>query len=309
MTGGGMNGPAMTGPWGRPTYVGIGAQKCASTWLHRILEEHPEVDVPEVKELDFFSYRFDHGYQWYERCFARSGKADGPSPRARGEISPSYFCEPAVAERVARYLPSARILLSLRDPVERALSNHRHEVREGHLVGDDLSFEVGLANNPMYVEQGLYATHLRHWLRHFRRDQLLVVLMDDVERDPQSVAREVYRFVGVDDAFRPTGLDQRYNRSFASRSRVLGSVKDAVYATTRRAGLQWAWDAAASVGLRSLYRGVNHVASDAVIPPPREETLFELRRRFEPEIRDLEHLIGRSLGAWLGTRSSVKAVA
>src|SRR5450432_1780443 len=70
----------------RPTYVGIGAQKCASTWLHSILAEHPEVAVPEVKEVDFFSYRYDYGYQWYERCFRSSKPA-----RARGEISPSYF--------------------------------------------------------------------------------------------------------------------------------------------------------------------------------------------------------------------------
>ena len=95
----------------RPTYIGIGAQKCASTWLHRILAEHPDISVPEVQELDFFSYRFDHGYQWYERCFQSAKPA-----RARGEISPSYFGEPTVPGRVARYLPEAKILLSLRDP-------------------------------------------------------------------------------------------------------------------------------------------------------------------------------------------------
>ena len=155
----------------RPTYVGIGAQKCASTWLHRILAEHPQVAVPEAKEVDFFSWRFDHGYQWYERQFAT-----GPETAvARGEISPSYFAEPAVPARIARYAPEVRVLLSLRDPVQRALSNHRHEVREGHLTGPDLSFEAGLANNPMYVEQGLYATHLRQWLHHFPRERILPI--------------------------------------------------------------------------------------------------------------------------------------
>src|SRR3954453_17151561 len=173
---------AMSATHTRPTYVGIGAQKCASTWLHRILAEHPEIAVPADKEMDFFSYRYDHGNQWYERCFAVEGTA-----RVRGEISPSYFCEPAVPERVARYMPDAKILLSLRDPVERALSNHRHEVREGHLTGSDLSFETGLANNPMYVEQGLYATHLKSWLRHFAQADILVVLMEDIETDPLAI--------------------------------------------------------------------------------------------------------------------------
>lgn len=277
----------------RPTYVGIGAQKCASTWLHQILAEHPQVAVPEIKEIDFFSYRYDHGYQWYERCFHNASSA-----RARGEISPSYFAEPAVPERVARYMPDAKILLSLRDPVERALSNHRHEVRLGHLQGADLSFETGLKNNPMYVEQGLYATHLGNWLRHFPSSRILVVLMDDVESNPQAVSKTVYRFLGVDDSFVPAGLTTRYNRSFATRWAPLTGVKDGVYAMTRMRGLRWLWDAVAGTGLRSLYRGINTVPSSAVIPPPQEHTLSHLRQQFEPEIRSLESMIGRSLATW-----------
>jgi hypothetical protein len=274
-----------TGQPSRPTYVGIGAQKCASTWLHLILAEHPEVAVPAIKEIDFFSYHYDHGYQWYERCF-RSAKP----ARARGEISPSYFSDPAVPERIARYLPEAKILLSLRDPVERALSNHRHEVRVGHLTGPDLSFESGLKNNPMYVAQGLYATHLQNWLRHFASAKILVVLMEDIEADPQAVCAKVYRFLGVDD---------RHNSSFVNRWSPLGAVKDAVYGATRLPGLRHLWDAAAGAGLRSLYRGINNVPSSAVIPPPDAQTLHELREQFAPEVRELEKMIGRSLTAWL----------
>ena len=288
----------------RPTYVGIGAQKCASTWVHRILAAHPQVCVPEVKELDFFSYRFDHGYQWYERCFARTSEA----VLARGEVSPSYFHEPAVPARVAQYLPEARIVLTLRDPVERALSNHRHEVRVGHVVGD-LSFEAGIANNPMYVEQGLYATHLRRWLRYFPAEQLQVVLLDDVMRDPLGVSRSVYRFLGVDEQFVPPGLVERYNPSYVSRSRMLAGVKDAAYGATRWPALRWAWDAAAGLGLRSIYRGVNHAASDDVIPPPQPGTLGMLRQRFEPEVRELEQLLGRPLPGWLARGRPMEVAA
>lgn len=278
----------------RPTFVGIGAQKCASTWLHRILAAHPDVVVPHVKEVDFFSYRYDHGYQWYERCFAAGRRQS----RARGEISPSYFSEPAVPERVASYLPQARILLSLRDPVERALSNHRHEVRVGHLSGD-LSFETGLRNNPMYVEQGRYATHLRNWLRHFDRNSILVVLMEDIEAAPQTVCASVFRFLGIDERFVPPGLPNRYNPSFATRWSPLTTVKDTVYGATRLPGLRWLWDIAARGGLRSLYRDVNVVPSGAVIPPPQPETLQQLRAVFAPEVRELETMLGRSLAPWL----------
>jgi hypothetical protein len=278
----------------RPTYVGIGAQKCASTWLHSILAEHPEVAVPEIKEVDFFSYRYDHGYQWYERCF-RSNKL----ARARGEISPSYFGETAVPARVARYLPEAKILLSLRDPVERALSNHRHEVRVGHVTGPDFSFETGLENNPMYIEQGLYATHLGNWLRHFPSANILVILTDEIDADPRAVCRTAYRFLGIDESYVPSGLTARYNPSFATRWAPLGVAKDAVYRATRMPGLRWLWDTAARAGLRSVYRGINNVPSDAVIPPPLAQTLRDLQARFTPEVQELERMIGRSLATWL----------
>ena len=277
----------------KPTYVGIGAQKCASTWLHRILAEHPEVSVPHVKELNFFSYRYDHGYQWYERCF-QSGK----SSRARGEISPSYFAEPAVPERVAATCPGPRSYCryvtrwSARCPITAT------KCARGTL-GADLSFETGLANNPMYVQQGLYATHLKSWLRHFPRADILVVLMEDIESDPLAVSKAVYQFLGVDDGYIPAGLVNRYNRSFATRWSPLGGMKDAVYSATRLPGLRWFWDAAARVGLRSLYRGINNVPSSSVIPQPNAQTLLQLRQQFAPEIRELETIIGRSLATWL----------
>ena len=222
----------------------------------------------------------------------------GVAARVRGEISPSYFCEPAVPARVARYMPDAKILLSLRDPVERALSNHRHEVREGHFTGEDLSFEAGLQNNPMYIEQGLYATHLRNWLRHFPRERILVVLMEDVQSKPRAVCKQVYTFLGVDPEFVPSGLVERYNRSFANRSAALARLKDAVYGLTRLPGMSWLWQAAAGTGLRSAYRGINNVPSNYVIPRPHARTLAQLRQRFEPEVRELENMIGRSLQTW-----------
>ena len=118
-------------------FLVIGAQKCASTWIYDILRDHRQVLLSERKELDFFSYHYERGFQWYERQF---GPPNGWL--AVGEISPSYFHEPAVPARLGEYLPEAKIIVSLRDPVERALSHHRHAVRVGDVVGDDLSFEA-----------------------------------------------------------------------------------------------------------------------------------------------------------------------
>jgi Sulfotransferase domain len=277
----------------KPTYVGIGAQKCASTSLHQILAAHPSVCVPLIKEIDFFSLHFDRGHQWYEQQFAACGDAI-----AMGEMSPSYFCDPLVPARIHAYAPDIRIILSLRDPVQRALSNHRHEVRVGHLQGPDFSFETGLANNPQYIDQGLYATHLKRWLEFFPIEQILVVLMDDIENAPAEVAGRVYRFIGVDPVFQPVNLHTRFNPSYANRSALLRRVKDSLYNYTRAPGLKWLWEVGAATGLKRMYRAINQVASDKFIPPPDPEYLAQLRCRFVPEVMELEKILGRSLESW-----------
>lgn len=278
----------------KPTFIGIGAQKCASTWLYGMLQEHPEVGVGKEKEVDFFSYHFDHGYEWYERQFADCGQK-----KMIGEISPSYFCEAGVPERVHQYQPDAKILVSFRDPVKRALSNHRHEVRVGHFTQDGLRFESGLANNPMYLEQGRYATHLKRWLAYFPPEQLMVVLMDDIEKDPLAVAREVYRFLGVDENYQPEHLTKRFNPSYANRSQFLLAMKDMLYRVTRLPGLGWIWGLGSVFGVKALYRGVNRVDSEQAIPAPNQQTLDALRKEFGPEIRELSDMIQRPLDAWL----------
>lgn len=278
----------------KPTFIGIGAQKCASTWLYRILAEHPQVGVSADKELDFFSYRYDRGFQWYERHFDPcAGKL------AMGEISPSYFAEPAVPERVFRYVPTAKVLVSFREPIQRALSNHKHEVRLGQFSGPDLSFEAGLRNNPMYVEQGRYGTHLARWLEYFPQEQIMCMFMEDVERQPERVAADVYQFLGVDPAYQPAGIATKFNPSYANRYRWLLGIKDAAYKLTKLPGGAQLWQLAQRFGLRDAYRSVNRLESQQAIPPVQAHTLDALRQTFGDEVQRLANLTGRDLSGWL----------
>jgi hypothetical protein len=278
----------------KPTYIGIGAQKCASTWLHRILAEHPDVAIPEKKEIDYFSYHYDHGYQWYESQFDPSD-----AQTVLGEMSPSYFCASEVPERIYKYLPNTKFFLALRDPIQRALSNHRHEIRVGHITGSDLSFEAGLLNNPMYIEQGRYATYLKRWLEFFPVDQFHIVLIEDIKSDPLAVAKNMYSFLGVNETYHPTGLKNKFNPSYVNRSRELTGIKDVIYNKTRARGLSWAWNLASKLGLKAIYRSINTTSSDAAIPEPEQQTLDMLRQVFEPEVLELEAIIHRPLDVWL----------
>jgi len=278
----------------KPSFVGIGAQKCASTWLYKVLEEHPEIGVSREKEIDFFSKKYDYGYQWYEAHF--DGCAD---KRETGEISPSYFSDPSVPARVHRYNPATKILVTLRDPVQRALSQHRHEVRLGHFGGASLSFEAGLKNNPMYIEQGLYATHLKRWLEYFPLEQIHVIVVDEINSNPYDVAHKAYEFLGVDGSYEPRCLKKQFNRSYANRYRMLVRLKDAIYRFTRGPAFKWLWYVGRALGMRTLYRRINMVSSDSVIPKADARTLAILRERFASEVRELSRLLGKPLDDWL----------
>lgn len=278
----------------RVSFIGIGAQKAATSWLHDILCDHPQVVVPVGKELDFFSYRYENGLRWYEGQFPhRAGACEC------GEISPSYLHEPGVIGRVRQYNPAMRVIVSLRDPVERALSQHRHLVRLGVVAPGDRRFETALAANPTYVDQGRYYHHLSRWVEAFGRERLHVVLVEDLREDRAAVARGLYRFLGVDAGHIPAALDTLSNESYVPRSASLERSASAVRTSLEGIGAGRLWRAIGDTGLRKLYRRVNRQPSSRVIPPVPAEVVRELRMTFREDTQRLAELIQRDLSAWM----------
>lgn len=280
-------------------FIGVGAQKCASSWVYDVLADHPQAAVPDIKELDFFSYHYERGMRWYEAQFG----AAALRARAVGEISPSYLHEAGVVERAKAYNPRLRILVSLRDPVERALSQHRHLARLGLLPAEELQFEPALQTNPTYVEQGCYHRHLKRWIDAFGSERVHVILMEDIESSPIDVVRALYAFLDIDKGHTPAALHQKSNPSYLVRSRVADRTVRLVRNTLTQAGLRRAWQRLGDTGLRHAYRKLNRQPSHAVLPPPRPETLVALRQRFAPEVERLSVLINRDLSAWLPATS------
>lgn len=280
------------------SFIGIGAQKCASTWVSNVLRSHPDIAMPQQEPLDFFSYSYENGFRWYESQIASA------APRScRGEMSQSYFHEQPVIDRVKSYQnyinSDLKIVVSLRNPVERALSQHRHLVRLGRIPTEDLSFESAFASNPTYQNQGMYYHHLSRWIESFGKDRIHVILMEDIREDPSTVARELYRFLEVSDDSVPTDLHKTRNKSYVPRSRQLDAVRTSVSKTMRALGAHGIWRAAGNLGLRNLYRRFNHQSSSQVIPDPKPETLIELRSKFAKDVRQLSQLLDRDLTAWL----------
>ena len=293
--------PVSLRPATTPGFIGIGAQKCATTWIHTNLASHPGLFMPAGKELDFFSYHYLRGFAWYRQHFAG---ADG---KMTGEISPSYLVDAQAAGRVHAYNPEMRILVALRDPVERAFSNHLHEVRKGLYPLADTSFEAGLAENPMYLEQSRYARHLEPWFARFDRQQILVVLQEEIAAEPERHLRAIYRFVGVEDDWLPPGFGERNHENIGYRSVLVRDVFRLLGRTGRRLGLH---DLVGSAKRNPLLGGLyqkNRRDFRREVAAMREDTRHRLIEALSDDMRRLAVLLGRAELPWSSWRALTRS--
>jgi sulfotransferase family protein len=197
-----------------PTFLILGAQKAGTTALFAYLREHPAVTGPAWKEVSFFDRHYARGLNWYRGNFPLRGRRAA----AVGEASPSYLFHPLAPERVRAAIPQVRLVTILRNPVDRAHSHYQHEValgreplsfehaleaEEGRLAGEverltaDPAYFSHAWWNHTYASRGLYAEQLERWLGVFPREQLLVLLTDELASDPAGTYRLVLDFLGV----------------------------------------------------------------------------------------------------------------
>jgi Sulfotransferase domain len=200
-----------------PDVVIIGAQRSGTTSLLRWLSARPDVARAWKKEVHYFDNHYPRGLRWYRSHFAfrRAG-------RMNCESSPYLLLHPLAPARVARDLPDARFIAVLRDPVERAISNHWLRRRNGAAQGESLDEaldreaeilasetqrllrgEVSLVHMAYaYVARGEYAPQLRRWFEAVGRDRVLVVESERLSTDPSEGAR-VLRWLGLPDRNEP----------------------------------------------------------------------------------------------------------
>jgi hypothetical protein len=164
-----------------PGFIIIGAQKCGTSLLYRLLTEHPNVEPAATKELHFFNNNFSEGLSWYRRYFQQAKCEDGRKT-VSGEATPAYLRDPRVPERMAKTVPDARLVALLRNPVDRAYSHYQMWARRGDEVrsfGEATRQEMAGEARVGYLARGLYAEQLERFSFFAERDQLLVLKSED----------------------------------------------------------------------------------------------------------------------------------
>ena len=225
--------------FGFPDFLGVGVQKGGTTTLQKMLEQHPDVFLPAVKEVHYFTFNYIKGKSWYQRQFEQAS-----ANQCCGEITPYYIFHPQAPERIHALNPQVRLIVLLRDPVERALSHFFHCKRlglESLELEDALELESDRLNGAeefliaddshhlshqlySYVSRSCYEQQLTRLNLFFKPPQVLVLRSEDLFSTPQLVWDRVLLFLQLDYCPLPQ-LRQPANAGFGESAGVLSSVR------------------------------------------------------------------------------------
>lgn len=265
-----------------PNFLYIGTSKAGSTWLYAVLSQHPEIYVAPGKGLYFFSSHYGMGVEWYRQHFhGASGK------RAIGDISHNYLYSREAPERIAAMNPGMKLLVCLREPVDRAFSDYLHRVKNGEI---DVPFEEAMEQVPSLVEHGRYHKYLRNYIEQCGRDNIHVGVFDELCSAPDVFANRIFDFLEIGSWTLPPHLRRKIMPAGEPRVYAVAQTARKVARFAKRIGLRNAVGRAKrSPGLRSiLYR---EYAGDEK-PTMLRETRQALRQTFTPDIQQLDQLLG-----------------
>jgi len=276
-----------------PTFLIAGVPKAGTSALAAYLSAHPDVFMSAEKELHFFD-RPPRGERWYRSNFDRAGDA-----KAIGEATPTYVLTRVALERMHAMLPEVRLIVLMRNPVDRAYShywwNRALNERRDFATAVRAEMSGGPSDRPLppdarpgywsYTGGGRYAELLRRVCEHYPRERVLAVVSEELRSSPDGVYREVCRFLGVSDAYAPPNLGEVVNPAYRLRSPKLREMMLRYRAWKRLP--------------RGLANAIDRVNRAPLRYPPMDPALrAELVEWFTPANDALASWLSRDFGLW-----------
>lgn len=278
-------------------FLCIGAQKAGTTSLYNLLRQHPDICLPAVKEIYYFSMDrlYRKGTAFYHSYFK---SAD--SQKIAGEITPDYLCSAQAPARIAAYNPAMKLIVMLRNPVDRAYSQYLMKKRNGRekrafdtCVEQELTVLAGRMPEGdlySYVSRGLYAIQLKRYLQHFPKEQLHVLLFEDFVADQQAAVKEIFLFLGVDPEV-PIDYNVKSNEFFTPRFLLLQKLYNAIPNRIKRRVIDQA-----PVRAKAIYKKLSR--KTAVKEQMDAKTRDRLAAYYQDDRSELEKLLQIDLHRW-----------
>jgi len=199
-----------------PDFIIIGVQKGGTSSLFDYLKQHPNIKTSVFKEVHYYDFQYKKGVKWY-RSFFPFYKKD--KSILYGEASPYYFFHPLVPERIYKDNPNIKLILLLRDPIDRAYSHYQMERRKGReklksfeeaisketerleggyatIVSEKKSYDYS-HQVYSYLARGCYDEQIKRWLKYFKREQLFVIKSEDFFESPYQYLERIYQFLDI----------------------------------------------------------------------------------------------------------------
>ncbi|MBB5322513.1 sulfotransferase family protein [Marinobacter oulmenensis] len=192
----------------------VGPQKSATTWIYQALKHHPDINAPATDTIHFFDINYHKGEAWYEGFFKNDEE------KIRFDPTYTYIRSKCAPERISKYNPDAKIVLTARNPVERAFSHYWHEKKKDrfNFKFDELFENYDLFEN--WIEPGMYAMHYRRFLEFFPKEQIKILFLEQLRDEPEKFFEEICEFTEISKDYTPDILHKKVNAAgrFKSRS-------------------------------------------------------------------------------------------
>ena len=295
-----------------PNFLVIGAAKSGTTSLYAYLNQHPEIYMSPVKETNFFAiegktlnYKYTDSKvidNYLAQC-----KTDLKSyqelfqevmdEKAIGEVSPMYLYDLKAPERIQNYIPDAKLIAILRNPVERAYSSFLHTIRENLEPITDFSQAIQEEEHRrrsnwwwgfFYVHPGFYYEQLQRYLERFEASQLKVYLYEDLSDRPFDLLQDLFKFLNVNETFTPD-ISNRYNATGIPKNELLYNFIKSRIAQSSLKRLP-----------QQLRQRIINLNSQNLTKPPLDSALRnQLIEVYREDILKLQNSLQRDLSHWL----------
>jgi Sulfotransferase domain len=290
-------------------FIGIGAPKCGTTWLFYALGQHPDICLSEPKEPRYFSrvdywapsspdkdespavyHRDSKDIAWYARHYKHC-----PPHSTKGEFSTDYMYNEQAPCRIHQNFPNVKLLVCVRNPADWAYSWYIAR-RDFYSTTTLKTFEAQLDQDPGFLYVGYYAKYLKRYLKYFSKNQIKIILLENVIQDPKQTIRDLLEFVGVNPEIEVDLSSVPKNST--RESFFVSPVPMMKWFSS------WLIEHDQAVLLRKIRNlGVENMllrmtTVDRPRKPMNPQTRERLRRLYRDDIDELETLFALDLAAW-----------
>jgi Sulfotransferase domain len=295
----------------KPTldFIIIGSQKCGTTSLHKYLQPHPEIYMLPEKEVPYFTNAdyCEKGWEWYLKEFF----AERTEGTLCGKSTPQYMTRTETPRKIYEQIPNVKLIALLRNPIERAYSQYRMNLKMEtenrdflEIIKEKLQPEVlerereapQKTNARAYLVIGEYGRLLEEYYKVFPKEQLLVLFTEDLAANTKAVVKQVFSFLGVDSNFVPPNVEKHYHVGGAKRRIPLDEQSLAKHFLFQKFLLLLPRRARHAFARRFLfwYMIWNTRPDSGMSQLPREARAI-LSRFYKDDVRKLEELLGRKV--------------